>query len=81
MNRFQEQRATIQYHKYPVETAQKGKQKRGIFAYIGIGILSILLIGFGCLIIIGSISPETEVITGKMLRKKYLSFVEQKKIN
>ena len=77
---FQGTRATFQIHKHLVETGQKSKKKRGIIVSIGIGVSSLVIISIGCLTIIVSSWPETEVVPGRMLKKKYLSFVEEQRL-
>jgi len=72
--------ATFKIQKHLVETGQKSKKKRGIFFYIGVGILSLTIMAFGCFIIIGAFAPETEVIPGKMLKNKYSDFVREQRL-
>lgn len=77
---FQGTRATFQIHKHLVETGQKSKKKRGIIVSIGIGFSSLVIISIGYLMFISSFWPETEVVPGRMLKKKYLSFVEEQRL-
>jgi serine/threonine-protein kinase len=69
--------ATFQIQKHLVETGQKSKKKRGAIFYIGVGILGPIIIAVGFLIIFGALSPPTEVIPGKMLNKKYSTFIRE----
>jgi len=74
---FQGTRATFQIHKHLVETGQKHKKKRGTIFYLGAGILGLIIIAVGYLMILGSLSPPTEVIPGNLLNKKYSTFIRE----
>lgn len=74
---FQGTKATFQIRKHLIESGEiiKEKRKKGLGYYISISIGSILILAFGALMVIGSFSPEIEVIPGKQVHEKYLNFV------
>ena len=77
---FQGTRAAFQIHKHLVETGRKAKRKRGFIFYDGVVVSSLVILAFACFIVMGVFSPETEVIPGKMIRKKYSDFVKEQRL-
>ncbi|MFK5856211.1 MAG: hypothetical protein QM503_08785 [Bacteroidota bacterium] len=74
---FQGTRATFQIHKHKIDNREIliERSKKGLGYYIGISLGSLIILGIGSLMVIGSLSPEIEVIPGKQVNKKYLNFV------
>lgn len=74
---FQGTKAAFQIHKHRIENGEiiTGKGKRGLGYYLGISLGGLIILSIGALLVIGSLSPDTEVIPGKQLNKKYLNFV------
>lgn len=68
--------ATFRLHKYAIETGKLVKKKRGPLMYIAIGGASLVVLAVGILIILSSLGPEAEVISGKQLKAKYVSAIE-----
>jgi hypothetical protein len=77
---FQGTRATFQIHKHLVETGQKSKKKRGTIFYIGIGILSLIIIAVGFYLVLVTLAPDPWVIPGKQLNKKYSTFIQEQRL-
>ena len=69
--------AAFQIHRHLIETNQKSKKTRGAFFYIGIGFISTITVVLVPLIIFLGLGPPTEVVPGKMLNKKYSSFIRE----
>lgn len=74
---FQGTRAAFQVHRHRIEQGEveKAVRKKGIGYYAGISLGAFIIVICASLIIIGSFSPEIEVIPGKQLNKKYLNFI------
>ncbi len=71
--------AAFQLHKHNAnlqdgETKQKA---RSVLMIVGLSLGSFLVIVFGALVFIGLISPDTEVVPGKQVNKKYLNFLRE----
>ena len=77
---FQGTRATFKIHKHLAESGQKRIKKKRTAAYIGFGILGLFIITIGYFFILGALGPETEVVPGKLLNKKYVAFVREQQL-
>lgn len=74
---FQGTLATFKYHKHLKEASNDETKQRnkGFGYYFGVSLGSLLVLLFIVLMVIGSISPEIEVIPGKQVNEEYIKFV------
>lgn len=79
---FQGTRAAFKIHKQKIENGEINKKlrKKGFGYYVGFSFLGLFIIGLIFLLIIGSLAPETEVIPGKQINKRYLNFLWDQEI-
>lgn len=64
----------IHKHKKAVEVPNEERKKGTVF-YLSVSLGSVLTLAIVFLLVIGFMSPETEVLPGKQVNKKYLNFV------
>ena len=75
-------RATFKIHKYKIGLIpnESKKLKRGIAYYFTFIVIAIIILGLSALLVVGYYSPETEVISGRQLKKEYADFVKKNKL-
>jgi hypothetical protein len=74
---FQGTRAAFRLHKRSLEDAPQeiGNKKKSLAFKIGLGVLAVILIPVVILFVLAALGPVTEVVPGRMLDKKYVSFI------
>ena len=78
---FQGTRATFILHKRSTKVSgQNARKKRGLVFYVGMCILAIIIISVGIFFTMAAFGPGTEVVPGKMLNKKYVNYIREKKL-
>lgn len=76
---FKGTKAAFQIHKHNIDTGEiiKEKRSRDLGFYLGVSAGSLVFLGIVILLVVGVFSPEIEVVPGKQVNKKYLSFVRE----